>query len=86
MVLKAIDIANVLSTNDSKYLIDWIGYNHSLAEIVYNNNEIDRAREILNEIKPMAEKCLTENPDDKWTRQVNNEIIELLKKCGDKGK
>ena len=81
MVEKAIAIAEDLSKKDSKYLIDWVGYRHSLAEIIFNNDEVERAKEILDEIKPLAEKCLAENPNDSWTQEVHKGIIELLEKC-----
>ncbi len=80
-VEKAIDIAKALSEKESKYLIDWISYRHSLAEIVFNNNGVERAKEILTEIKPIAEKCFAEHPNDRWTQTVNNSINELLEKC-----
>ncbi len=80
MVETAINIAKDLSEKDSKYLIDWVGFKHSLAEIVFNNSEVERAKEILDEIKPLAEKCLADNPNDSWTQTVHNDIIELLEK------
>ena len=80
-VNKAIDIAYYLSQKDSKYLIEWIGYKHSLAEFVFNKGEVEKAKGILEEIKPLAEKCLSEKTDDSWTQTVNNNINELLAKC-----
>ena len=81
MIETAINIAKDLSEKDSKYLINWVGFMHSLAEIVFNNNEVERAKEILDEIKPLAEKCLADNPNDSWAQTVYNDIIELLEKC-----
>ena len=81
MVNQAIDIAKGLSEKVSTYLIYWINYRHSLAEIVFNNKQIEKAKEILDEIKPLAEKCLAEKPNDRWTQTVNNYINELLGKC-----
>ena len=78
---KAIDIAKKLSSNNHEiYFIDLIGYKHTLAEIYFDADEIDSAKSILSEIKPQAEQCLTDNPDDEWTKSVNNDINELLEK------
>ena len=78
---KAIEIGEQLSiTNPNDYLNNWINYKHSLAEIYFDNDEIETAKSILVEIKPQAEKHLAENPNDEWTQTVNNDINVLLKK------
>ena len=78
---KAINIAQQLSiSNPLKYLINLLGYQSSLAEICFDNNEIKTAKSILEEIKPLAEDCLAKNPNDEWTKTVNNDINELLEK------
>ena len=78
---KAIEISRQLSiANPDKYLNHWINYIHSLAEIYFDTNQIESAKSILSEIKPQAEKCLAENPDDNLTKSVNDNINELLAK------
>lgn len=78
---KAIEIAQQLSEkNPAKCLIDLLGYKHSLAEICFDNNEIEVAKSILEEIKPQAEKCLAENPNDDYTKKLNAAIADLLEK------
>lgn len=78
---KAIEITNQLSIiKPEKYLIVLLGYKHSLAEICFDNNEIETAKSILDEIRQLAEKCLEENPNDEWTQTVNDDINELLEK------
>ena len=78
---KAINIAQQLSiSNPLKYLINLLGYQSSLAEICFDNNEIKTAKSILEEIKPSAGECLAKNPNDEWTKTVNDSINELLEK------
>ena len=48
--------------------------------MLFNNNEKDNAKQILVEIKPLAEECLAQNPNDSWTQKVNKDINELLEK------
>ena len=80
-VTTAIEIAANLKDKDSKYLIDWVGYSHSLCEIKFNNGkDLDEVKSTLLKIKPLAQKCLDDNPDDEWTKQTNNDIDELLAK------
>ena len=79
---KAIEITKQLSIiNPEQYQIHLLNYKHSLAEICFDNNEIETAKSILDEIKPLAEKCLVEKPFDSLTQKVNNVINELLEKC-----
>ncbi|MBP5502563.1 MAG: tetratricopeptide repeat protein [Bacteroidales bacterium] len=74
------DIAFQLKETDSKYLIDWINYRHSLAEIKFNNGkDLDEVKSILAEIKPLAQQCLKDNPNDKRTT-LNDDIDDLLSK------
>ncbi|MBR6178518.1 MAG: tetratricopeptide repeat protein [Bacteroidales bacterium] len=77
----AIDIAFQLKEQDSKYLIYWTNYRYSLAEIKFNNGkDLDEVKNILAEIKPLAQQCLKDNPDDEWTKTVNDDIDDLLSK------
>ncbi|MBO7566686.1 MAG: tetratricopeptide repeat protein [Bacteroidales bacterium] len=79
----AIYIAFQLKETESKYLIYWIGFRHSLAEIKFNNGkDLDEVKNILAEIKPLAQQCLKDNPDDELTKTVNNDIADLLSKIG----
>ena len=78
---KAIEIAKLLSIIKSeKYFIKLINYKYFLFKICFDNNEIESAKSILEEIKPLAEECLAENPDDEWTIKVNNWIKDLWEK------
>jgi tetratricopeptide (TPR) repeat protein len=78
---KAIEIAEQLSINNpEKYLIYVLGYKHSLADMYFANNELKPAKSILDEIKQPAEKCLADNPNDEWTKTVNNSINDLWEK------
>ncbi|MBR4271410.1 MAG: toll/interleukin-1 receptor domain-containing protein [Bacteroidales bacterium] len=78
---KAIEITQQLSEkNPAKYLIDLLGRKHSLAEICFDNNEIETAKAILEEIKQPAAKCLAENPNDNYTKKLNAAIADLLEK------
>ena len=79
-VNNAIAITKQLSDNNAKYLPDWINYNHSLAEIYFDNNEITKAKDILVQIQPIAQKCLDEKPNDSWTQGLNDAIADLLSK------
>ena len=78
---KAIEIAQRLTEqNPAEYLIYLLNRKHSLAEICLDNNEIEVAKSILDEIKPQAEKCLAENPNDEYTKELNDAVAELLEK------
>jgi len=79
----AIDIAYQLKETDSKYLIGWLTCRHSWAEIKFNNGkDLNEVKNILAEIKPLAQQCLKDNPDDEWTKTVNDDIADLLSKIG----
>ena len=80
IINKAIDITKQLSDIDDNYLIYWITYKHSLAEIFFENNEMAKAKDILVAIQPMAKKCITEKPNDGWTQWINSAISALLSK------
>lgn len=80
MANKAIFIGQELKDEDSSYLIDLINYKHTLADIYFNTNDIESAQSILSEIKPQAEQCLADDPDDKETQKVNKEINKLWEK------
>ena len=78
---KAIEIEKKLSINNpDKYLIEWINCKHSLAEMYFVNNEIDAAKSILDEIKPLAEKSLLAKPKDTRCKSVNKDINDLIAK------
>ncbi len=77
----AIDIASKLKETDSKYLILWLACRHSLSEIKYKNGrDLDDVKNTLLEIKPIAQQCLKDNPDDEDTKTVNDDIADLLSK------
>ena len=77
----AIDITSKLKETDSKCLIYWLNRRHSLAEIKYNNGkDLDEVKNTLLEIQPIAQQCLKDNPNDKWTKDLNDEISALLSK------
>ncbi|MBO7438169.1 MAG: tetratricopeptide repeat protein, partial [Bacteroidales bacterium] len=79
----AIDIASKLKEKDSKYMIWWLAYRHTLSEIKYNNGkDLDEVKNTLLEIQPLAQQCLKDNPDDEWTKQTNDDIADLLSKIG----
>ncbi|MBR4272390.1 MAG: hypothetical protein IKQ30_15745 [Bacteroidales bacterium] len=54
---------------------------HSLCEIKYNNGkDLDEEKNTLLEIQPIAQQCLKDNPNDEWTKTVNDAITDLLSK------
>ncbi|MBQ3619145.1 MAG: hypothetical protein II939_13405 [Bacteroidales bacterium] len=70
-----------MKETDSKYLIDWLNCRHSLADIKYNNGkDLDKVKNTLLEIQPIAQQCLKDNPDDEWTKALNDEISAHLSK------
>ena len=77
---KAIAIGEILKEKDSKYLIDWINICHSLLELKFNSGEKVGLKDELIEIKALAAQCLTENPNDSWTKTINDDIDDLLGK------
>ena len=80
-VTTAIGIATILKEKDSKYLIDWLAFRHSWAEIKFNNGkDLEDVKNTLLEIKPLVQQCLNNNPYKNWTKKLNDEIDELLSK------
>ena len=61
----------------------WLGCRYAQAEILYHiGKDLDEVKNTLLEIKPLAQQCLKDNPDDEWTKTVNDDIADLLSKIG----
>lgn len=77
---KAIEIEEpLLAVNWQIFLIRWVRWNVGLAELYYYCvNKTDTAKDILEEIMPLAEEYLVEKPNDKETIDVNRWIRNLL--------
>lgn len=70
----------LLEVNRKLYLINWVGYKYRLADLYFDIEKEGLAKSILEEIKPIAEECLAENPNDKDTKKVNDWINDLWEK------
>ena len=83
----AIAIHQRLSNLNPHFLVDFLGSKVILASIYKsrgNPSSIRKTMEILFEIKPLAEKYLSDNPSDKRIQGIINNINNLLEL--DKGK
>ncbi len=77
----AIEILCQLKEKDSKYMSHWLNFRYYLAEIQYNNGkDLDEVKRTLGEIKPLVQQCLMGDPDNKWIKEANSEIDNLLSK------
>ena len=84
-IKSAIAIRQRLSNLNPRFLVDFLGSKVILASIYKsrgNPSSIRKTMEILFEIKPLAEKYLSDNPSDKRIQGIINNINNLL----DKGK
>jgi len=78
---KAIETEEPLvEVNRKKFLINWVEYKYRLADLYFDTEKVKPAKFILEEIKPLAEECLAENPNDKDTKDVNDWINDLWEK------
>lgn len=78
---KAIDTEEpLLEVNRKLFLINWVEYKYRLAKLYFYTDKVEPAKSILEEIKPLAEECLAENPNDTDTKKVNNWINVLWEK------
>ena len=76
----AIAIHQRLSDLNPKFLIDFLNSKYLLASIYVSRrktNTLLKAHEILDEIKPLAEKCLSDNPNDSRAQTLNKNINNL---------
>ena len=76
----AIAIHQRLSDLNPKFLIDFLNSKYLLASIYVSRrktNTLLKAHEILDEIKPLAEKCLSDNPNDSRVQTLNKNINNL---------
>ena len=67
----------ILIVNRKLFLIDWVKYSFRLANLYYDTKRVEPSKSILEEIKPLAEECLAENPTNEWTIKVNKWINDL---------
>lgn len=72
---------SLLEVNPKLFLIKWIKYKYRLAKLYFDTDKkVEAAKSILEEIKPLAEECLSEKPNDKETKKVNGWIKDLWEK------
>ena len=77
----AIEILCQLKERDSKYMSHWLNFRYHLAEIKYNNGkDLDEVKNTLLEIKLPVQQCLMGDPDNKWIKEANAAIADLLSK------
>ena len=78
---KAITIEEtLLDVNRKLFLIRWGKWKYGLAKLYFITNKTNSAKEIMVEIKPLAEECLVEKPNDKFTIETNYCIKNLWQK------
>lgn len=78
---KAIDTEEPLvEVNRKLFLISWVRYKYRLANLYFDTDKVEPAKSILEEIKPLTEECLTKNPNDEDTKDVNDWINDLWEK------
>ena len=82
MINKAIDIAKTVLEKDQRQFFIWIEYKYKLAYIYFKNNDLQKSKNILVEIKPLAEKRFSEYPDLYYKNNALIKLInELIEKC-----
>lgn len=78
---KAIETEEPLvEVNRKLFLINWVRYKYRLAKLYFDIEKVEPAKSILEEIKPLAQECLTKNPNDEDTKDVKDWINNLWEK------
>lgn len=80
-ITAAIEIVANLKEKDSKYLIEWLNYRHSMAEIKINNGkDLDEVKTELLEMKSIVQNYLNDNPNNEKAKKNITDIDSLLSK------
>ena len=73
---KAIEIVDKIKETNLDYFVDWMVSKNLLADLYIATDHPNEAREIVNEIKPIAEKLLKEYPKNDHLQNTNEWIKE----------
>ena len=74
----------LLEVSRKLFLINWVKYKYRLANLYFDNDKVEPSKSILEEIKPLAEECLAENPNDEDTKKLNSWINDLWEKINNR--